>query len=35
MLEWIREITDFIFLEDTPRPADVIFIPGNGHAEPS
>ena len=35
MLKWIRDITDFIFLEDAPAPADVIFIPGNGHALPS
>ena len=35
MLDWIRDITDFIFLEDQPQSADVIFIPGNGHAEPS
>lgn len=35
MLQWIRDITDFIFLEDAPAPADVIFIPGNGHALPS
>lgn len=35
MLNWIRDITDFIFLEDQPQSADVIFIPGNGHAEPS
>lgn len=35
MLRWVRDITDFIFLEDAPAPADVIFIPGNGHALPS
>ena len=35
MLKWIRDITDFIFLEDAPAPVDVIFIPGNGHALPS
>ena len=35
MLKWIADITDFIFLEDAPQKADVIFIPGNGHAEPS
>ena len=35
MLKWIRDITDFIFLEDAPAPADIIFIPGNGHALPS
>ena len=35
MLDWIRDVTNFIFLEDQPQNADVIFIPGNGHAEPS
>jgi len=35
MLEWIRDITRFIFLEDCPKSADIIFVPGNGHAEPS
>ena len=35
MLEWIDDITRFIFLQDAPQRADVIFIPGNGHAEPS
>ena len=35
MLEWINDITRFIFLEDAPCPADILFIPGNGHAEPS
>ena len=35
MLKWIRDITDFIFLEDAPAKADIIFIPGNGHALPS
>ena len=35
MLDWIRDITNFIFLEDAPENADVIFVPGNGHAEPS
>ena len=35
MLKWIQDITDFIFLSDQPEPADVIFIPGNGHALPS
>ena len=32
---WIAALTDFIFVSDAPAPADVIFIPGNGHAEPS
>ena len=35
MLKWIGEMTDFIFLEDAPQPADILFIPGNGHAEPA
>ena len=35
MLEWIDDITRFIFLCDEPAPADIIFVPGNGHAEPS
>lgn len=35
MLKWIEDVADFIFLADAPAPADVIFIPGNGHALPS
>lgn len=35
MLQWIRDISDFIFFEDVPAPADIIFVPGNGHALPS
>jgi len=35
MLKWIEDITRFIFLADAPQPADIIFIPGNGHAGPS
>jgi len=35
MLKWIKDMTDFIFLADNPAPADIIFIPGNGHAGPS
>lgn len=35
MLEWIEDITRFIFLQDEPQPADILFVPGNGHAEPS
>lgn len=35
MLRWIEDITRFIFLEDAPQPADILFIPGNGHAGPS
>lgn len=35
MLDWVRDITDFIFLSDDPAPSDILFVPGNGHAEPS
>lgn len=35
MLEWIDDITRFIFLSDAPRLADILFIPGNSHAEPA
>ena len=35
MLQWIRDVEAFIFLEDAPAPADVIFVPGNAHALPS
>ena len=28
-------LTEFIFVRDEPAPADVICIPGNGHAEPA
>lgn len=35
MLNWIEDITRFIFLEDSPEKADIIFIPGNGHAAAS
>ena len=35
MLKWMKDIQDFIFLSDEPAPADVIFVPGNGHALPS
>ena len=35
MPEWIDDITAFIFLHDAPQKADILFIPGNGHAEPS
>lgn len=35
MMEWIDDITRFIFLEDVPQRADIIFIPGNSHAEPA
>ena len=32
MLEWIDDITRFIFLQDAPQPADILFIPGNENA---
>ena len=32
---WIDDLTEFVFVRDEPAPADVIFIPGNSHAEPS
>ena len=35
MLKWMKDIESFIFLSDAPAPADIIFIPGNGHALPS
>ncbi|MBQ2991742.1 MAG: YdcF family protein [Clostridia bacterium] len=35
MLSWIEDVTRFIFLEDAPEKADILFIPGNGHAAPS
>ncbi len=35
MLPWIQDVERFIFLSDDPAPADVIFVPGNGHALPS
>ena len=34
-MQWIQDLTDFIFLSDPPAKADILFIPGNGHAEPS
>lgn len=30
MTKFLQEMTDFIFLEDEPKEADVIFIPGSG-----
>lgn len=29
----IKDISDFIFIEDKPEKADIIFLPGGGHAE--
>jgi uncharacterized SAM-binding protein YcdF (DUF218 family) len=31
----IDDITDFIFINDTPREADIIFIPGGSYPEPA
>lgn len=35
MREWMKDVERFIFLEDEPVKADIIFVPGNGHAAPS
>ena len=35
MRDWIRDLTDFVFLQDDPAPADILFIAGNAHAEPA
>ena len=35
MREWMKDIERFIFLESAPEKADIIFVPGNGHAAPS
>jgi len=34
-IKFIREITSFIFVEDKPEKADIIFIPGGSWPEPS
>ena len=34
-MQSIRDITDFIFLEDTPLPADVILLAGSNRREPA
>ncbi|MBQ9010161.1 MAG: YdcF family protein [Clostridia bacterium] len=34
-MQWIQDLTDFIFLSDPPQQADLLFLPGNGHAEPA
>ena len=31
--EFLKNFTDFIFLEDVLEPADVIFVPGNGYPQ--
>ena len=33
MKSFLQEITDFIFLQDEPRKADVIFLPGSNEGE--
>lgn len=30
---FLQQFTDFIFVEDTPAPSDIIFIPGNGYPQ--
>ena len=32
-LDITRTISDYIFMNDTPRPSDIIFLPGNGYQE--
>ena len=34
-MQWIKDLESFIFLSDPPTKADLIFLPGNAHAEPS
>lgn len=34
-MEFIRDITEFIFLQDMPEPVDAIFIPGNTWPQPA
>ena len=31
--EFLKQIEDFIFIEDKPEKADVIFVPGNGYPQ--
>lgn len=31
--EFIKETEDFIFMDDKPEPADIIFVPGNGYPQ--
>ena len=31
--EFLKQIEDFMFIEDKPEKADVIFIPGNGYPQ--
>lgn len=32
-MDFIKEITDFIFLNDAPEESDIIFIPGGSYPE--
>ena len=34
-MQWINDLTDFIFLKDIPQQADIIFVPRNSHCEPA
>ena len=34
-MKWVDDLTRFVFLDDPPTKSDIIFIPGNAHAEPS
>jgi putative intracellular protease/amidase len=34
-IKFIREITSFIFVEDKPEKADIIFVPGGSWPEPA
>ena len=31
--EFLKQIEDFIFVEDLPEKADIIFVPGNGYPQ--
>lgn len=31
--EFLKQIEEFIFIEDKPEKADVIFVPGNGYPQ--
>lgn len=35
MHNWLHDVSQYIFLNDSPQPADMIFIPGSRHAEPT
>lgn len=34
-MNFIREITSFIFVEDKPKKVDIIFVPGGSWSEPT